>query len=197
VRPRQAHNGPGAFVISRACLVRYAKMPLSWENRACLRFIPCQLERHGSGEAYRCPPRIEVSADGTGIICQAGTVLLQTLRVTGLDPGPSRALGGGGYCGRCMTREDHRGPGRRGCAGRGLPGRYRDAALPAGADRPGRLRPGGVPAGHRSGRGYAAGRSGRFAWRGTRPGSGPGSWPGTPRQARAAGWSLLIWTRRW
>jgi hypothetical protein len=40
-------------------------------------------------------PRIEVSADGTGIICQAKTVLLQTLRVTGLDRG---------YCGRCMTR---------------------------------------------------------------------------------------------
>ena len=104
MRPRQAHNGPGAFVISRACLVLYAKLPLNWENRACPRFIPCQLERHGSGEAYRCPPRIEVSADGTGVICQAGTVLLQALRVTGLDPGPSRALGGGGYCGRCMTR---------------------------------------------------------------------------------------------
>ena len=48
-------------------------------------------------------PRIEISADGTGSICQAGTVLLQTLRVTGLDRGLSRALGGGGYCGRCMT----------------------------------------------------------------------------------------------
>jgi hypothetical protein len=57
--------------------------------------------------------------------------------------------------------------------------------------------PGGVPAGHRPGRGYAAGRSGRFAWHGTRPGSGPDSWPGTPRQARAAGWSPSIWTRRW
>jgi hypothetical protein len=43
------------------------------------------------------------TAFGTGIICQAGTVLLQTLRVTGLDRGLSRALGGGGYCGRCMT----------------------------------------------------------------------------------------------
>jgi hypothetical protein len=38
-------------------------------------------------------PRIEVSADGTGIICQAGRVLLQALRVTGLDRGLSRALG--------------------------------------------------------------------------------------------------------
>jgi hypothetical protein len=32
------------------------KVPLNWENRACLRAIPCQLERHGSDEAYRCPP---------------------------------------------------------------------------------------------------------------------------------------------
>jgi len=38
-------------------------------------------------------PRIEISADGTGIICQAGRVLLQALRVTGLDRGLSRALG--------------------------------------------------------------------------------------------------------
>ncbi len=39
-------------------------------------------------------PKIMVSADGTGIVSQAGALLLvQTLRFTGLDHGLSAALG--------------------------------------------------------------------------------------------------------
>ena len=44
-------------------------------------------------DTARCP-KITVSADGQGIVCQAGGVLLgQTLRLTGLDGGLSAALG--------------------------------------------------------------------------------------------------------
>jgi hypothetical protein len=39
-------------------------------------------------------PKIVVSADGTGMVCMAGGLLLvQTLRLTGLDRGLSAALG--------------------------------------------------------------------------------------------------------
>jgi hypothetical protein len=39
-------------------------------------------------------PKIVVSADGTGLVCQAGGLLLvQTLRLAGLDRGLSAALG--------------------------------------------------------------------------------------------------------
>ena len=39
-------------------------------------------------------PKIVVSSDGKGIVCQAGgLLLLETLRVTGLDRGLSKALG--------------------------------------------------------------------------------------------------------
>ena len=54
-------------------------------------------------------PKITVSADGTGIVSQAGAVLLtQTLRVTGLDRPVRRAGRGGGPAGRPRPGEDHR-----------------------------------------------------------------------------------------
>jgi hypothetical protein len=50
-------------------------------------------------------PKITVSADETGIVSQAGAVLLtRTLRVTGLDAGLSVALGRRRPRRRCMTR---------------------------------------------------------------------------------------------
>jgi hypothetical protein len=48
-------------------------------------------------------PKITVSADGQGILSQAGALLLaETLRVTGLGEGLSAGWPGGGRRGRCM-----------------------------------------------------------------------------------------------
>jgi hypothetical protein len=53
-------------------------------------------------------PRTEASADRTGTICQAGGVLLmQALRLTGLDRGVAQWRAPR----RCTTRKDRRGPG--------------------------------------------------------------------------------------
>ncbi len=50
-------------------------------------------------------PKITVSADGKGLVSQAGVLLLaETLRVTGLGEGLPRGWPGGGRRGRCMTR---------------------------------------------------------------------------------------------
>ena len=46
-----------------------------------------------AGDAKACRPKIMLSADGTGILSQAGSLLLtQALRVTGLDRGLDAAL---------------------------------------------------------------------------------------------------------
>ena len=92
-----------------------------------------------------------MSADGRGLVSQAGAVLLwETMRVTGLGRGLSDGLA------RWRAPRAVHDPGKiiadlaaaRG-AGRGLPGRYRGAAGAAGAGRAGRVGPGGVPAGQR------------------------------------------------
>lgn len=49
-------------------------------------------------------PRIMVSADGAGLVSQAGAVLLaQTLRVTAWTAASGRPWAGGGRRGRCVT----------------------------------------------------------------------------------------------
>ena len=62
------------------------KVPLSWENRACLGSCPSPAEGTFPVKNTARRPKITVSADGSGIISQAGSVLLiRTLQVTGLD----------------------------------------------------------------------------------------------------------------
>src|SRR5262249_57461731 len=72
----------------------HIKVPLAWEDGACRRSCPRRAEgTFQVNNTARCP-KITVSADGQGIVCQAGGVLLvQTLRLTGLDQGLSAALG--------------------------------------------------------------------------------------------------------
>jgi hypothetical protein len=53
--------------------------------------VPCR--RHFSSEEYRASPKIIISADGAGIISQAGAVLLtKSLHVTGLEEQLSAVL---------------------------------------------------------------------------------------------------------
>src|SRR5215467_6964564 len=72
----------------------YIKVPLAWEDGACRRSCPRRAEgTFQVNNTARCP-KITVSADGQGIVSQAGGVLLvQTLRLTGLGQGLSAALG--------------------------------------------------------------------------------------------------------
>ncbi|TDD83502.1 hypothetical protein E1293_14580 [Actinomadura darangshiensis] len=67
-------------------------MPLSWEDRACRESCPPQSESTFRVKTTGRPAKLAVSSDGAGIVGQAGGVLLiETLRVTGLD----RALSAG------------------------------------------------------------------------------------------------------
>jgi hypothetical protein len=69
------------------------KVPLSWENRACRESCPPTLKGTFHVQPTGRRPKITVSSDGKGIVGQAGGLLLmETLRVTGLDQGLSRAL---------------------------------------------------------------------------------------------------------
>ena len=69
------------------------KVPLTWENWACLE--SCQSPAEGTFEVKSNArgSRVTVSADGRGLVSQAGAVLLwETMRVTGLGRGLSEGL---------------------------------------------------------------------------------------------------------
>jgi hypothetical protein len=69
------------------------KVPLAWENRACLGSCPLQAEGTFQVKNSARSSRVAVSADGRDLVSQAGAVLLwETLRVTGLGRGLSAAL---------------------------------------------------------------------------------------------------------
>src|ERR1700735_380649 len=97
------------------------KVPLTWEDRACLGSCPLPVEGTFQGKNSARTARVSVSADGRGLVSQAGSVLLwETMRVTGLgrglserEPGPVAGAAGGPRPGK-----DRRGPGRSGRAGR-------------------------------------------------------------------------------
>src|SRR5215469_10943772 len=69
------------------------KVPLAWEDRACLGSCPLPAEGTFEMNNSARSTRVAVSADGRGLVSQAGAVLLwETMRVTGLGRGLSRAL---------------------------------------------------------------------------------------------------------
>ena len=139
--------------------------------------------------------RVAVSADGRGLVSQAGAVLLwETLRVTGLGRGLSAAL------------EQWRAP--RAVHDPGKIVADLAAALALGGDCLADiavLREQPALAGPVASDPWYPGwsgpwrRTGRRRWRrsgprGPLPGSGPGHWPGAPRPARTAGRSSSTWT---
>src|ERR1700733_13153636 len=69
------------------------KVPLTWEDWACLESCPYRAEGTFRVKNSARSRRVVVSADGRGLVSQAGAVLLwETLRVTGLGRGLSAAL---------------------------------------------------------------------------------------------------------
>src|SRR5215472_14840194 len=69
------------------------KVPLAWEDRACLGSCPLPAEGTFEMNNSARSTRVAVSADGRGLVSQAGAVLLwETFRVTGLGRGLSQAL---------------------------------------------------------------------------------------------------------
>src|ERR1700743_918706 len=69
------------------------KVPLTWKNRACLGSCPSPAEGTFPVKNSARSTRGTVSADGRGLVSQAGAVLLwETLRVTGLGRGLSQGL---------------------------------------------------------------------------------------------------------
>ena len=71
----------------------HEKVPLNWDNRACRRSCPSPAEGTFPVKNSARSSRVTVSADGRGLVSQAGAVLLwETLRVTGLGRGLSDGL---------------------------------------------------------------------------------------------------------
>jgi DDE family transposase len=69
------------------------KVPLAWEDRAYLGSCPLQAEGTFQVKNSARSTRVAVSADGRGLVSQAGAVLLwETMRVTGLGRGLSVSL---------------------------------------------------------------------------------------------------------
>src|ERR1700728_786882 len=69
------------------------KVPLTWEDRACLGSCPLPVEGTFQVKNSARTARVSVSADGRGLVSQAGSVLLwETMRVTGLGRGLSENL---------------------------------------------------------------------------------------------------------
>ena len=132
-------------------------------------------------------PKITVSANGQGLVSQAGALLLaETLRVTGLGEGLTDGLA------RWRTPRAVHDPGKiigdlavtLALGGDCLA----DIAVlrcRAGAGRAGGLRPGGVPADQRPGRGRAAGAAGDPQSTGGGPRAGLERWPVTGHPAQA------------
>src|SRR5215469_9581114 len=69
------------------------KVPLAWEDRACLGSCPLLAEGTFQVKNSARSARVAVSADGRGLVSQAGAVLLwETMRVSGLGRCLSAAL---------------------------------------------------------------------------------------------------------
>jgi hypothetical protein len=69
------------------------KVPLTWKNRACLGSCPSPAEGTFPVKNSARTARVTVSADGRGLVSQAGSVLLwETMRVTGVGRGLSQGL---------------------------------------------------------------------------------------------------------
>src|ERR1700749_439703 len=69
------------------------KVPLTWKDRACLGSCPLPVKGTFQVKNSARSSRVAVSADGRGLVSQAGSVLLwETLRVTGLRRGLSQSL---------------------------------------------------------------------------------------------------------
>src|SRR5579859_1832038 len=78
-----------------AAVPRHArkKVPLAWKDRACRWSCPRRAEGTFKVNNTVRRPKITVSADGTGLVSQAGGLLLaESLRVTGLCDGLSKGL---------------------------------------------------------------------------------------------------------
>ena len=62
------------------------KVPLTWENRACLGSCPSRAEGTFRVKNNARTAKVAVSSDGKGLVSQAGAVLLwEAMRVTGPD----------------------------------------------------------------------------------------------------------------
>src|SRR5580693_7800429 len=69
------------------------KVPLTWEDWACRESCPYRAEGTFQVKNSARTARVSVSADGRGLVSQAGAVLLwETMRVTGLGRGLSQSL---------------------------------------------------------------------------------------------------------
>ena len=69
------------------------KVPLAWKDRACRESCPSPAEGTFQMQNSARSSKVTVSADGRGLVSQAGAVLLwETMRVTGLARGLSAAL---------------------------------------------------------------------------------------------------------
>jgi hypothetical protein len=173
------------------------KVPLTWKNRTFLGTHQPRAEGTFQVKSSARGSRVTVSADGRGLVSQAGAVLLwETLRVTGLGRGLSQglarwrapravhdpgkviadlaaavALGGDCLADIAVLREQP-----------GLTGRWPRTRW--------------CPGWSASWRATCRGRCGRSAPPARRHGSGPGRWPGTRCRALAAGWSRSTWTPR-
>src|ERR1700745_3736731 len=72
---------------------QHRKVPLTWKDRACRRTCPHRAEGTYHVKNISCRPKITVTAGGSGVVSQAGGLLLtRVLRVTGLDLGLSAGL---------------------------------------------------------------------------------------------------------
>jgi hypothetical protein len=75
------------------CDLLIRKVPLTWEDGACLESCPSRAEGTFQVNNSARAARVLVSADGRGLVSQAGAVLLwETMRVTGLARGLSDGL---------------------------------------------------------------------------------------------------------
>ena len=69
------------------------KVPLSWEDRACLRSCPLPVEGTFQMQNTARRAKIAVSDDGQGIVSHAGALLMtETARITGLQHRDHRQL---------------------------------------------------------------------------------------------------------
>jgi len=69
------------------------KVPLTWEDKACLESCPSRAEGTFEVKSNARSTRVAVSSDGKGLVSQAGAVLVwETMRVTGLGRGLSDGM---------------------------------------------------------------------------------------------------------
>src|SRR5580693_6613537 len=94
VANRWAPRLASGFRLGLARAVRlHEKVPLTWKDRACRRSCPSPAEGTFPVKNSARSSRVTVSADGRGLVSQAGAVLpWETMRVTGLGRGLSDGL---------------------------------------------------------------------------------------------------------